>query len=276
MKPKEIEDQIKGLLGLNLGGVAPGSLPVAGVPGGPRPGIRNHGPGAMRPQGPVGARGQPRPRHTSPAPFGPRGGARPHGPFPRNASAASPGQVSKHTPRGPAPGGSKTAPGVGRDGASAPGAYPHQNNRQSKPKQETEDDDTEKKNKKPKNKNRRKSDSNIVTLEDEESENLTEKVVSPKQKEIELLFAQEAAQESAVNSAETQEEFKPSEAVLGFLAGKLMESIPLYNLSIILFPSQGSICTPWHTRAPSSLVQSGSAGCVNTTVTTWLSAGNTT
>jgi len=222
MKPKEIEDQIKGLLGLNLGGVAPGSLPVAGVPGGPRPGIRNHGPGAMRPQGPVGARGQPRPRHTSPAPFGPRGGARPHGPFPRNASAASPGQVSKHTPRGPAPGGSKPAPGVGRDGASAPGAYPHPSNGQSKPKQETEDDDTEKKNKKPRNKNRRKSDSNIVTLEDEESENLTEKVVSPKQKEIELLFAQEAAQESAVNSAETQEEFKPSETVLGFLAGKYL------------------------------------------------------
>ena len=78
MKPQEIEDQIKGLLGLNLGGVAPGSLPVAGGPGGgPRPGTRNPGPGSIRPPGP-GARGPPRPRHASPAPFGPRGGARPH------------------------------------------------------------------------------------------------------------------------------------------------------------------------------------------------------
>ena len=28
MKPKEIEDQIEGLLGLNLGGAPPGSLPL--------------------------------------------------------------------------------------------------------------------------------------------------------------------------------------------------------------------------------------------------------
>jgi len=222
MKPKEIEDQIKGLLGLNLGGVAPGSLPVAGLPGGPRPGVRNQGPGALRPQGPLGSRGQPRPRHNSPAPFGPRGGARPHGPFPRNAGGPGPGHVQKHTPRGQAPGGSKSAPAGGREGAPAPGSYPHPNNRQNKPKQESEDDDTDKKNKKPRNKNRRKSDSNIVTVEDEESEGLTEKGASPKQKEIELLFAQEAAQESAVNSAETLEEFKPSETVLGFLAGKYL------------------------------------------------------
>jgi len=222
MKPKEIEDQIKGLLGLNLGGVAPGSLPVAGVPGGPRPGVRNQGPGAVRPQGPLGSRGQPRPRHTSPAPFGPRGGARPHGPFPRNAGGPAPGQAQKPTPRGQAPGGGRSAPASGREVAPAPGAYPHPNNRQNKPKQESEDDDTEKKNKKPRNKNRRKSDTNIVTVEDEESENLSEKGASPKQKEIELLFAQEAAQESAVNSAETLEEFKPSETVLGFLAGKYL------------------------------------------------------
>jgi len=224
MKPKEIEDQIKGLLGLNLGGAAPGSLPVAGAPGGggPRPGIRNHGPGVIRPQGPGGARGPPRPRHNSPAPFGPRGGARPHGPFPRNVAAHSPGQVSKQVMRG---GGSAPPPsraaGLGvRDGDPAPGAYPHPNNRQSKVKQEAEEEDMEKKNKKPKNKNRKKSGTNnIVTLEDEETEEGAEKGIPPKLKEIEILFAQEAAQENAV---EAQEEFKPSEAVLGFLAGKYL------------------------------------------------------
>ena len=41
MNPKEIEDQIKGLLGLNLGGVPPGTLPVAIGAGGPRSGNRH-------------------------------------------------------------------------------------------------------------------------------------------------------------------------------------------------------------------------------------------
>jgi len=214
MKPQEIEDQIKGLLGLNLGGVAPGSLPVAGGPGGgPRPGTRNPGPGSIRPPGP-GARGPPRLRHASPAPFGPRGGARPPGPFPRN-TAPSPGQTHKNTQRG----GAAAAPPAGsRESAPAPGSYPH-NNRQNKTKQESEEEDIEKRNKKPRNKNRKKSGSNIVTVEEDEAQVVTEEAAAPKHKEIDILFAQEAAQEAA---AETLDEFKPSEAVLGFLTGKYL------------------------------------------------------
>jgi len=218
MKPKEIEEQIKGLLGLNLGGAAPGTLPLAAGPGaglGPRPGVRNQGPGAIRPQGPGSARGPPRPRHASPAPFGPRGGAIAR-PFSRHSGAPSPGQRHAHRGGGP-------APACGREGAPAPGAYPHP--RQNKPKQESEEEDIEKMNnkkvdQKTKNKNRKKSGSNIITVEEDETvEGEVEKVAPTTLKEVELLFAEEAAQE---NNAEKPEDFKPSEAVLGFLAGKYL------------------------------------------------------
>jgi terminal uridylyltransferase len=173
--------------------------------------VRNQGPGAIRPQGPGSARGPPRARHTSPAPFGPRGGAiaRPPGPFSRQPGAPSPGQRHAH----------RAAPAGGREGAPAPGAYPHP--RENNPKQESEEEDIEKRNnKKPKNKNRKKSGSNIITVEEDETvEGDVEKVAPTKLKEVELLFAQEAAQE---NNAEKPEDFKPSEAVLEFLAGKYL------------------------------------------------------
>eukprot|EP00092_Neocalanus_flemingeri_P000521 GFUD01000553.1.p1 GENE.GFUD01000553.1~~GFUD01000553.1.p1 ORF type:complete len:1415 (-),score=480.00 GFUD01000553.1:1102-5346(-) len=208
MNPKEIEDQIKGLLGLNLGGAAPGTLPVAVGPGGPRPGIRTPGRGQSGPPRP-GARGPPGPRHASPAPFGSRGGARPPGPFPRNSGP--PGQVPRNsTPRGGAAGGPSTGRGP------APGSYPH--GRQSKPRQESEDEEQNKR----KFKNRKKSGSDIVTVEDDEAQNITEEAATPNPLETEIQFAQEAAQEAA---ADTQDEFKPSEAVLGFLAGKYLHPL---------------------------------------------------
>eukprot|EP00092_Neocalanus_flemingeri_P032761 GFUD01035632.1.p1 GENE.GFUD01035632.1~~GFUD01035632.1.p1 ORF type:complete len:1660 (-),score=542.26 GFUD01035632.1:232-5211(-) len=208
MNPKEIEDQIKGLLGLNLGGAAPGTLPVAVGPGGPRPGIRTPGRGQSGPPRP-GARGPPGPRHASPAPFGSRGGARPPGPFPRNSGP--PGQMPRNsTPRGGAAGGPSTGRGP------APGSYPH--GRQSKPRQESEDEEQNKR----KFKNRKKSGSDIVTVEDDEAQNITEEAATPNPLETEIQFAQEAAQEAA---ADTQDEFKPSEAVLGFLAGKYLHPL---------------------------------------------------
>jgi len=211
MNPKEIEDQIKGLLGLNLGGVAPGTLPVAVGPGGPRP-VRTPAPGPIGPPRPS-SRGPPGPRHASPAPFGPRGGARPPGPFPRNSAP-----LSGQSPRNSAPRGAAAGPTSGsRASGPAPGSYPH--SRQNKPKQESEEEEEEKKNKK-KFKNRKKSGSNIVTVEDDEAQDITEEeAAAPKPKEIEIVFAQEAAQEAA---AENQDEFKPSEAVLGYLAGKYL------------------------------------------------------
>ena len=62
---------------------------------------------------------------------------------------------------------------------------------------------------------------------------MTEEAAAPKHKEIEILFAQEAAQEAA---AETLDEFKPSEAVLGFLTGKYGLNIPtwIYILIIVI------------------------------------------
>jgi len=202
MNPKEIEDQIKGLLGLNLGGVPPGTLPVAIGPGGPRPGNRPTGPGPIGRPG-QSSRGPPGPRHGSPAPFGARG-VRPPGPFPRN-SAPPTGQSPRNSgPRG--------ATGTG----PAPGAYPH-GRQQNKTRQESADEE-ERRNMK-KFINRKKNGNNIVTVEDDEAEDITKEEAAPQGKEIELQFSQEAAQEAGGDS---QEEFKPSEAVLGFLAAKYL------------------------------------------------------
>ena len=77
----------------------------------------------------------------------------------------------------------------------------------------------EKRIKKQRTKSRKKSGSSIVTVEDDDAEGTKEKAAVPKQKEIEIQFAQEAAQEAAVGAAEIMEEFKTSKAVLGFLAG---------------------------------------------------------
>jgi len=212
MNPKDIEEQIKGLLGLNLGGAPPGTLPVASGSGGPRPASRSSGPGPIGPPR-HGSRGPPGPRHASPAPFGPRGNTRPPGPFPRNSA---PPQQSRHpaTPKGAA---ALTVTGSAQNKTpSAPGAYPH--GRNTKQRQEIEEEEQERRNKK-KYKNRKKSGSNIVTVEDDEANDATENAAAPKQKEIEIVFAQEAAQEAAI---ENQEEFKPSEAVMGYLAGKYL------------------------------------------------------
>jgi len=205
MKPKEIEDQIKGLLGLNLGGAPPGSLPLSVG----SPGSSHH----QRPRNPISgapSRGTHRPRH-SPAPFGNIGGHRPPVPFqqPRNTV---PTPVNKNQ--------SISTSGIKEPSVSpsdapirAPGAYPH---KPSKLKMGLSEDDGDKKNRKPKVRNRKRNDGNISKDDiPADADGGRESSIT----EIKEIYALEASKE---NATENQDDYKPSDAVLEYLAGKYL------------------------------------------------------
>jgi len=205
MKPKEIEDQIKGLLGLNLGGAPPGSLPLSVG----SPGSSHH----QRPRNPISGappRGN-RPRHNSPAPFGNIGGHRPPVPF-QQPRKTVPTPVNK-THSISTPGIKESS--VAQSGAPirAPGAYPHKT---SKLKMGFPEDDGDKKNRKPKVRNRKRNDGNNSKDDlSADADGGRESSIS----EIKEIFAIEASKE---NATENQDDYKPSDAVLEYLAGKYL------------------------------------------------------